>query len=131
TVDSMKSALTKRVLDMLEKLKKQDFEKYKTFWKEFGQVLKEGPAEDYSNREKIAGLMLFSTTHTGGAEQDQSLQDYISRMKPEQGKIYYIASETHNSARNSPHLEVFRRKGIEVLLLSERVDEWMISHLGE
>lgn len=131
TVDSMKTALTKRVLDMLEKMKKQDFEKYKGFWKEFGQVLKEGPAEDYTNREKIAGLMLFSTTHTNSPEQDQSLQDYVSRMKPEQKKIYYIASETHNAAKNSPHLEVFRQKGIEVILMSDRIDEWMMSHLME
>ena len=130
-VESMKSALTKRVLDMLDKLRKQDLEKYKGFWKEFGQVLKEGPAEDYANREKVAGLMLFSTTHTGHAEQDQGLRDYVSRMQPSQKNIYYIASDSHNAAKNSPHLEVFARKGIEVLLLSERVDEWMASHLGE
>lgn len=130
-VDSMKSALTKRVLDMLSKLKSNDPDKYQTFWNEFGQVLKEGPAEDFSNREKIAGLMLFSTTQSEDATQNQSLQDYVSRMQEGQDKIYYIASDSHTTAKNSPHLEMFRRKGIEVLLLSERVDEWMISHLGE
>ncbi|MDT8397036.1 MAG: molecular chaperone HtpG [Pseudomonadales bacterium] len=130
-VDSMKSALTKRVLDMLEKMKKKDFDKYKSFWKEFGPVIKEGPSEDHSNKEKIAKLMLFATTHTNTAEQDQSLQDYVARMKPEQKKIYYITSETYNTARNSPHLEVFTKKGVEVLLLTDRVDEWLMSHLTE
>ena len=131
TVDSMKSALTKRVLDMLAKLMKKDRETYQKFWNEFGQVLKEGPAEDYANREKIAKLLLFSTTHTDAALQDQSLEDYVSRMKDGQDKIYYIAAESHNTAKNSPHLEVFRKKGIEVLLLSDRIDEWFISHLME
>jgi Molecular chaperone, HSP90 family len=130
-VESMKSALTKRVLDMLEKMKKKDPEKYQEFWKEFGNVLKEGPSEDFSNREKIAKLLLFATTHTGEAKQDQSLEDYVSRMKEGQKAIYYIAAETHNAARYSPHLEVFRKKGIEVLLLSDRVDEWLMSHLHE
>jgi len=131
TVDSMKSALTKRVLDMLGKMKKKDPEKYQTFWQEFGQVLKEGPAEDHSNREKIANLLLFATTHTGDSKQDQSLADYVSRMKDNQKKIYYITSETHNTAKNSPHLEVFNKKGVEVLLLSDRVDEWLMNHLME
>ncbi len=130
-VDSMKSALTKRVLDMLEKLKKKEPEKYQSFWKEFGQVLKEGPAEDSANREKIAELLLFASTHSDKATQDQSLADYVSRMQEGQKKIYYITSETHNTARNSPHLEVFRKKGIEVLLLSDRVDEWLMNHLME
>ena len=130
-VDSMKSALTKRVLDTLKKLKNNEPEKYQTFWNEFGQVLKEGPAEDPSNNEKIAALMLFSTTQTDEATQNQSLEDYVSRMQEGQDKIYYIASDSHNTAKNSPHLEMFRRKGIEVLLLSERVDEWMVSHLRE
>ncbi len=130
-VESMKSALTKRVLDMLEKLKNKEFEKYQSFWQEFGNVLKEGPSEDYANREKIAKLLLFASTHTGEAAQDQSLEGYVGRMKEGQNKIYYIASETHNTARNSPHLEVFRKKGIEVLLLSDRVDEWLMSHLAE
>lgn len=131
TVDSMKSALTKRVLDMLAKIKKKAADKYQTFWQEFGQVLKEGPAEDASNREKIANLLLFATTHTGEEKQDQSLADYVSRMQDSQNKIYYITSETHNTAKNSPHLEVFNKKGLEVLLLSERVDEWLMNHLME
>lgn len=130
-VDSMKSALTKRVIDMLGKMKKKDKEKYQKFWNEFGQVLKEGPAEDYANREKIAALLLFSSTHTDATLQDQSLEDYISRMQEGQDKIYYIAAESHNTARNSPHLEILRKKGIEVLLLSDRVDEWFVSHLME
>ena len=130
-VDSMKSAITKRILDMLGKLKKKKPEDYQKFWDEFGQVLKEGPAEDYANREVIAKLLLFSTTHTDSPVQDQSLEDYISRMQEGQDKIYYIAAESHNTAKNSPHLEVLRKKGIEVLLLSDRVDEWFISHLME
>jgi len=130
-VDSMKSALTKRALDMLEKLKKKEPEKYQEFWKQFGNVLKEGPSEDHTNREKIAKLLLFSTTHTSDPKQDQSLEDYVGRMQPEQSKIYFIASENYNTARNSPHLEVFRKKDIEVLLLSDRVDEWLMSHMME
>jgi molecular chaperone HtpG len=131
SVDSMKSALTKRVLDMLAKLKKKDKDAYQKFWNEFGQVLKEGPAEDFANREKIAKLLLFATTHTDTSLQDQSLEDYVSRMQEGQDKIYYIAAESFNTAKNSPHLEVFRKKGIEVFLLSDRVDEWFISHLME
>ena len=130
-IDSMKSALTKRVLDMLEKLAKNDAEKYAEFWKEFGQVIKEGPAEDFSNKEKIAGLFRFATTHTNSETQDQSLADYASRMKDGQDKIYYIVAENFNTATNSPHLEVFRKKGIEVLLLSDRVDDWLMGHLTE
>lgn len=130
-VDSMKSALTKRVLDMLTKLKKKDTEKYQTLWQQFGQVLKEGPAEDVGNREKIADLLLFASTHTNDPKQDQSLAAYVERMQENQNKIYYIASETHNTAKNSPHLEVFKKKGIEVLLLSDRVDEWLMNHLME
>lgn len=130
-VDSMKTALTKRVLDMLEKMAKKEPELYVTFWKEFGQVLKEGPAEDYANRERIAKLMRFSTTQSKNGAQDQSLEDYIGRMKEDQDKIYYITAETPRAAANSPHLEVFRKKGLEVLLLSDRVDEWLMSHLFE
>ena len=130
-VDSMKNALTKRVLDMLDKMAKKEPETYASFWKEFGQVLKEGPAEDYANREKIAKLLRFSTTQSKGSAQDQSLTDYFGRMKEGQEKVYYICAETHNAAANSPHLEVFRKKGIEVLLLSDRVDEWLVSHLTE
>jgi molecular chaperone HtpG len=130
-IDSMRSALTKRVLDMLSKMAKSEPENYTTFWKEFGQVMNEGPAEDFANREKIAKLLRFASTHTGSADQDQSLDDYVSRMKDGQEKIYYIAADNFNTAKNSPHLEVFRKKGIEVLLLSDRVDEWLMSHLQE
>lgn len=130
-VDSMKGALTKRVLDMLTKMKKKKPDDYQEFWKEFGQVIKEGPSEDSKNKEKIAKLMLFSSTQTNDPKQDQSLEDYIGRMPEDQNKIFYIASETHNTAKNSPHLEVFKKKGIEVLLLSDRVDEWLMSHLME
>ena len=130
-IDSMRAALTKRVLDMLEKLAKKKPDEYAGFWREFGQVLKEGPAEDFVNREKIAKLLRFATTHTDAAEQNQSLDDYIARMNEGQEKIYYIAADNHQTAKNSPHLEVFRKKGIEVLLLSDRVDEWLMSHLAE
>ncbi|WP_049721675.1 molecular chaperone HtpG [Gilvimarinus polysaccharolyticus] len=130
-IDSMRSALTKRVLDMLGKLAKNKPEEYASFWKEFGEVLKEGPAEDFANREKIAKLLRFSTTLSNSPNQDQSLEGYVERMQPGQDKIYYIAAENHNTAKNSPHLEVFRKKGIEVLLLSDRVDEWLMSHLAE
>lgn len=130
-VDSMRSALTKKALDMLAKLKKDEPEKYAKFWKEFGQVLKEGPGEDQGNKEKIAGLMLFASTHNSTPNQDQGLSDYVARMKPEQDKIYYVVAETVNTARNSPHLEIFKKKGIEVLLLSDRIDEWLMSHLSE
>ncbi|MEJ2417110.1 MAG: molecular chaperone HtpG [Exilibacterium sp.] len=130
-IDSMRSALTKRVLDMLEKMSKNQPDDYSTVWKEFGQVLKEGPAEDYANKEKIAKLLRFSTTHTDKPEQDQSLADYIGRMKEGQEKIYYIVADNFNTAKSSPHLEVFRKKGIEVLLLCERVDDWLVGHLME
>lgn len=129
-IDTMRSALTKRVLDMLAKIAKEP-EQYTGFWKEFGQVLKEGPAEDFANREKIAKLLRFSSTHTDKPEQDQSLEDYVARMKEGQEKIFYIAAENFNTAKSSPHLEVFRKKGIEVLLLSDRIDEWLMSHLSE
>ncbi|MGC3873586.1 molecular chaperone HtpG [Halomonas sp. GXIMD04776] len=129
-VDKMKSALTKRALDMLKKLAK-DKETYQTFWNNFGSVLKEGPAEDYANRERISELLRFSTTHTDSATQDQSLADYVGRMKEGQQKIYYIIADGFNAAKHSPHLEIFRKKGIEVLLLSDRIDEWLMSHLTE
>ncbi|MBY4677785.1 molecular chaperone HtpG [Marinobacterium arenosum] len=128
-VDKLRSALTKRVLDMLAKLAKNDAEKYQTFWKEFGQVLKEGPAEDHANRDKVMKLLRFASTHTDSAEQTVSLEDYISRMKEGQDKIYYVVADSHNTAKSSPHLEIFRKKGIEVLLLSDRIDEWMMSQL--
>ena len=128
SVDKLRSALTKRVLDMLSKLAK-DNEKYTTFWKEFGQVLKEGPAEDFANKEKILKLMRFASTHTGNAEQSVSLDDYVARMKEGQEKIYYVVAENFNTAKSSPHLEIFRKKGIEVLLLTDRIDDWMMSQL--
>lgn len=130
-VESMRSALTKRVLDMLSKLANNDAEKYQSFWDEFGQVLKEGPAEDFSNREKIAKLLRFASTHTNKATQDQSLESYVSRMKADQEKIFYIAADNFTTGSNSPHLEVFRKKGIEVLVLYDRVDEWLMGHLME
>jgi molecular chaperone HtpG len=129
-VDRIRSALTRRSLDMLKKLAK-DSEAYQTFWNTFGSVLKEGPAEDHSNRDKIAELLRFSTTHTDSATQDQSLADYVSRMKEGQQTIYYIVADSFNAAKSSPHLEIFRKKGIEVLLLSDRIDEWLMSHLTE
>ena len=131
TVESIKSALTKRVLDMLGKLAKKDGDSYQKFWDEFGQVLKEGPAEDFSNREKIAGLLRFASTNTGEAAQNVSLDDYLGRMKEGQNKIYYITADSHVAAKSSPHLEVFRKKGIEVLILSDRIDEWMMGYLNE
>jgi len=130
-VDSMKSSLTKRVLDMLDKMAKKDPDNYKTFWSAFGQVMKEGPAEDFTNREKVAGLLRFASTHSSNAEQNVGLQDYIERMKEGQETIYYICAQSHAAAKGSPHLEVFHKKGIEVLLLSDRVDEWLMSHLNE
>jgi molecular chaperone HtpG len=130
-VDSMRSALTKRVLDMLGKMAKAEGDEYAGFWNEFGQVLKEGPAEDMANKEKIAKLLRFATTHTDKEEQNQSLEDYVSRMQDKQDKIYYVVAENFNTAKNSPHLEVFRKKGIEVLLLSDRVDDWLMNHLQE
>jgi molecular chaperone HtpG len=130
-VDSMRSALTKRALDMLAKLKKEDTDKYASFWKEFGQVLKEGPGEDFSNREAIAKLLLFASTHESSKAQDQGLEDYVSRMMAEQEKIYYLVADSEKAAKNSPHLEIFRKKGIEVLLLTDRIDEWLMSHLFE
>lgn len=130
-IDSMKSALTKRSLDMLEKLSKDKPEQYATFWKEFGQVLKEGPAEDYNNREKVAGLLRFASTRGEGDAQTVSLADYLGRMAEGQDKIYYLTGESYTQVRNSPHLEVFRKKGIEVLLLTDRIDEWLMGYLTD
>jgi molecular chaperone HtpG len=129
-IDSMRGALTKRSLDMIEKIS-GDEEKYQAFWDEFGQVLKEGPAEDFSNREKIAGLLRFATTESNGPVQNQSLKSYVERMKPEQEKIFYVAAENYHTAANSPHLEIFKKKGLEVVLLHDRIDEWLVSHLAE
>ena len=131
-VEAIRSALTKRVLDMIGKLAKdEDQEKYQAFWNEFGTVLKEGPGEDAANKDKIAGLLRFSSTLTGELAQNVSLADYISRMQEGQDKIYYITADTHNAAKASPHLEVFRKKGIEVLLLSDAIDEWVTGYLQE
>lgn len=127
-IDSMKSALTKRVLSMLEQLAK-DTDQYAIFWKEFGQALKEGPAEDFANRERIAGLLRFSSTQE--TAQTVSLADYLARMPEGQQKIYYLIGDSLSQVKSSPHLEVFRKKGIEVLLLTDRVDEWLMSHLNE
>ena len=122
---------TKRVLGMLNKLGKKDKEKYQVFWNEFGQVLKEGPAEDASHKEDIAKLLRFASTHDDSSVQNVSFAEYIERMKEGQEKIYYVVADSHTAAQNSPHLEVFRKKGIEVLLLSDRIDEWLVSHLTE
>jgi len=130
-VEAIRTALTKRVLGMLSRLAKDEPEKYQEFWDEFGRVLKEGPGEDFANREKLAKLFRFSTTHTNSENQDQSLQDYIGRKADGQDKIYYIASDGFNAAKSSPHLEIFREKGIEVLLFGDPIDEWFIGHLGE
>ncbi|KND82490.1 molecular chaperone HtpG [Aggregatibacter actinomycetemcomitans] len=128
---ALRKALTKRSLQMLEKLAKDDAEKYQQFWKEFGLVLKEGPAEDFANKEAIAKLLRFASTHNDSSEQNVSLEDYVSRMKEGQKAIYYITADSYVAARNSPHLELFNKKGIEVLLLSDRIDEWMLSYLTE
>lgn len=130
-INKIKAGCVKRILSLLEDLAKNDKEKYASFWKAFGQVLKEGPAEDFANRDRIANLLRFASTHNDTDEQNVSLQDYISRMKPEQNKIYYIVADTYTSAKNSPLLEVFRKKDIEVLLMSDRVDEWLVVHLNE
>ena len=128
-VESMKTALTKRVLDMLEKLT-EDAEKFSAFWKTFGNVLKEGMVEDFSNRERIGKLLRFATS-TSSKEQDQSLDDYIARMKEGQTNIYYIAADHYDTAKNSPHLEVFRANDIEVVLMCDRLDEWMMGYFRE
>ena len=130
-VDSMRSALTKRALDMLGKLRKKDPEKYTAFWNEFGQVLKEGPAEDFGNKEKIAGILQFTTTSSEADAQDQGLTEYVSRMQDDQEKIYYLVADTLKAARTSPHLEIFKKKGIEVVLMHDRIDEWLMGYLQE
>lgn len=131
TIDSIRAASVKKILSELSKMQKNDAEKYATFWKEFGQVIKEGTGEDMANKEALAKLMMFSTTETGSEEQTVTLADYVSRMKDKQDKIYYITAESFAAAKNSPHLEVFRKKGIEVLLLADRVDEWLTNSLTE
>ena len=130
-VDSIRAGSIKKVLGLLEDLAANDAEKYGKFWKEFGRVIKEGPAEDYSNREQIAKLLRFASTHNDNTDQTVSLADYVGRMKDGQDKIYYIVADSFAAAKNSPHLEIFRKKGLEVLLLTDRVDEWLMSHLTE
>jgi molecular chaperone HtpG len=130
-IDGIRSGCTRKVLGMLEDLAENDKEKYAQFWSAFGTVLKEGVGEDFANKEKIAGLIRFASTHNDTPEQTVSLADYIGRMKEGQEKIYFVTADTFNAAKNSPHLEIFRKKGIEVLLLSDRVDEWVVGHLTE
>ncbi len=129
-IESMRSALARRVLELLARLATEAPEKYQTFWNEFGRVMKEGLAEDAANRERIAKLLRFATTHTALEQQDQSLDHYLQRMQPGQDRIFYLVAESFGAARSSPHLEVFRRKGVEVLLLSDRIDAWLIGHLS-
>jgi molecular chaperone HtpG len=130
-IEAIRAGCTKKVLGLLEGLAEGEKEKYAGFWKAFGRVLKEGVGEDFANKERIAGLLRFASTHADTAEETVSLADYLARAKEGQEAIYYVTAETFNAARNSPHLEVFRKKGIEVLLLSDRVDEWVVSHLTE
>ncbi|WP_045223767.1 molecular chaperone HtpG [Methyloterricola oryzae] len=130
-LEKVRSGAVKKVLGLFEDLAKNEPEKYATLWKEFGQVLKEGPIEDFKNKERIAKLLRFASTYGGTDAQDVSLDDYIARMQEGQEKIYYITAESYAAAKNSPHLEIFRKKGIEVLLLSDRVDEWMVSYLTD
>lgn len=130
-VDSIRAGSVKKVLGLLEDMAKHDAPKYQSFWKEFGQVMKEGPGEDPTNREQIARLLRFASTHNDNAEQTVSLADYLSRMKEGQDKIYFITADSFLAAKSSPHLEVFRKKGVEVLLLSDRVDEWLVASLPE
>jgi len=130
-IDKIRGASVKKVLGMLEKMAKNEAEEYAEFWTTFGQVMKEGVIEDFTNKDKIAGLLRFSSTETGSEEQTVSLADYVERMKEGQDKIYYIVAESHAAAKNSPHLELLKSKGLEVLLLSDRVDEWLVAHLTE
>lgn len=130
-VETIRNACTKRVLSMLEKMSTDDSEAYQKFWDEFGLVMKEGPVEDMANRDVISKLLRFASTHSNGEKQTISLTDYVSRMKEDQDKIYYVTASSHNAAKNSPHLEIFKKKGIEVLLLSDRIDEWLVSYLSE
>jgi len=130
-IEAIRAGCTKRVLGLLEDLAEKEKDKYAGFWKEFGRVLKEGVGEDFANRERIAKLLRFSSTHADGEEQSVSLADYLARMKEGQDRIYYVTAETFLAAKNSPHLEIFRKRGIEVLLLSERVDEWLVGNLPE
>ncbi len=130
-ITSIKSGAVKKVLGMLENVAKNEPEKYETFWAQFGQVIKEGPIEDHSNKERVAKLLRFATTHADTDKQNVALEDYVSRMREGQDKIYYVTADSFSAAKNSPHLEIFRKKGIEVILLSDRIDEWLVSNLDE
>jgi len=130
-IETLRGGATRKVLDLLASLAANEKDKYATFWSAFGRVLKEGVGEDYANKDKIAALLRFASTHADSADENVSLADYVARMKDGQDGIYYVTAESFNAARNSPHLEVFRRKGIEVLLMSERVDEWVVGNLPE
>jgi molecular chaperone HtpG len=130
-IEAIRGGCTRKVLALLEELATNEKEKYAKFWDAFGKVLKEGVGEDFSNKDRIAGLLRFASTHDDTAEPRVSLADYVARMKTGQDKIYYVTADSFNAARNSPHLEVFRKKGLEVLLLSDRVDEWVVSHVTE
>lgn len=130
-IDAIRSGCTRKVLSLLEDMAENDKDNYAKFWEAFGQVLKEGVGEDFANKEKIAGLIRFASTQGDTPDQTVSLKDYLGRMKEGQEKVYYVTAETFNAAKNSPHLEIFRKKGIEVLILSDRVDEWVVGHLTE
>ena len=130
-IEAIRAGCSKKVLGLLEGLVENEKEKYAQFWKAFGRVLKEGIGEDFANKERIAGLLRFASTHADTPDETVGLADYLARAKEGQEAIYYVTAETFNAAKNSPHLEVFRKKGIEVLLLSDRVDEWVVSHLAE
>ncbi|MBU6468329.1 MAG: molecular chaperone HtpG [Betaproteobacteria bacterium] len=130
-IDAIRLGSTKKILSLLEDIAKDNSERYQQFWNSFGQVFKEGAAEEHTNRDKWSKLLRFCTTHLNDAKQSVSLSDYLSRMKPEQKAIYYVTADSWTAAKNSPHLEIFKRHGIEVLLLSDRVDEWVVSHLHE
>jgi molecular chaperone HtpG len=130
-IEAIRAGCTRKVLDLLATLAANEPDKYRTFWTEFGSVMKEGPGEDFANKERIAGLLRFASTASDTADETVSFADYVGRLKEGQDKIYYVTAESFNAARNSPHLEIFRRKGIEVLLLSDRVDEWLVSHVTE
>jgi len=130
-IDRVRGASVKKILGKLESMVKDQPDEYASFWKTFGQVMKEGPIEDFTNKERVAKLLRFASTETNSEDQTVSLEDYIGRMKEGQDKIYYITGESFAAAKNSPHLEVFKKKGIEVLLLSDRIDEWLVSHMTE
>ncbi|MCX7102494.1 MAG: molecular chaperone HtpG [Methylobacter sp.] len=130
-ISAIKSGAVKKVLGMLEDLANTEPEKYEKFWSQFGAVIKEGPIEDHANKERVAKLLRFATTHTDVDKQDISLESYVNRMKEGQDKIYYVTADSFAAAKNSPHLEIFRKKGIEVILLSDRIDEWLVSNLDE